>query len=98
MRDNEGLPVSFADLAVSASLATQKLRLDLAHTVIVAKRVGVSDMGIDVVEKERQVEIDHLEQIFDLLKQMAEVEPQIRAVLERKVKRRWSDFARVAAI
>lgn len=98
MRDTGGLPATFAELAVSASLAIQKLKLDLIHTMIVARRVGVSEMGITVVEAERQVEIDHLEQIFDLLKKMSEVEPQVRAVLERKARRRWSDFARVAAI
>lgn len=98
MRDIEQSPASFADIAVSINLAAQKLRLDLVHTLIIAKRFGVSDMGVAIVEAERQVEIDRLEQAFELFKKMSEVEPQIRSALERKVRRRWSDFARSAAV
>lgn len=91
-------PASFAEIAVSIGIAAQKLRLDLTHTTIVAKRIGLTDMGISVVETERRVEIDRLEQAFELFKKMSEVEPQVRAVLARKATRRWTDFARAAVV
>ena len=42
-------PPTFADMAVALTLASGKLKLDLAQTKIIAARVGLSAMGLAVV-------------------------------------------------
>jgi hypothetical protein len=91
-------PGTFADIAVALTLASGKLRLDLTQTKIIAARVGLSTMGLAVVVDGLERDAQLVEQAIDLFKRMSEVEPQVRAVLERKIARRWTDFARVAVV
>lgn len=89
---------SFAEIAVALTLASGKLQLDLAQTKIIAGRVGLSKMGLALVVEGLERDAALVQHAIELFKKMSEVEPQVRAVLDRKAKRRWSDFARVAAI
>lgn len=97
MRDG-GSPASFADIAVALTLASSKLQLDLAQTKIIAGRIGLSQMGLALVIEGLERDAELVGQAIDLFKKMSEVEPQVRAVLERKAKRRWIDFARAAVL
>lgn len=97
MRDGE-VPASFAEIAVALTLASGKLQLDLTQTKIIAARIGLSQMGLALVVEGLERDAALVAQAIELFKQMSEVEPQVRAVLERKAKRRWSDFAKVAVL
>lgn len=89
---------SFAEIAVALTLASGKLQLDLAQTKIIAGRVGLSKMGLAIVVEGLERDAQLVEHAIEIFKKMSEVEPQVRAVLDRKAKWSWSDFARVAAI
>lgn len=75
---------TFADIAVAISLIAQRSRLDLSHTLIVARRLGVSEMGIEIVAKERGDQIKLVEDGLQLWKQMIEIEREIRELIERR--------------
>lgn len=98
MHDSRGLPVTFADIALALTLSAPKLQRDIERLIAVAEHIGLSQMGLEVSIVELKRDAMLVEMSVEIFKKLAEVEPQIRAVLERKVKRRWSDFARVAAI
>ena len=97
MRDG-GQPASFAEIAVALTLASSKLQLDLTQTKIIAGRIGLSQMGLALVVEGLERDAALVHRAIELFKQMAEVEPQVRALLERKAKRRWTDFARAAVL
>jgi hypothetical protein len=98
VRDIEASHASFADIAVALTLASGKLQLDLAQTEIIATRIGLSKMGLALVVEGLQRDAKLVEHAIELFKKMAEVEPQVRAVLARKEKRYWPDFSRAAAV
>lgn len=98
MRDNGGVSASFADIAVSLTVLLGRSRFDLADTMVFARSIGLTEMAMGVVMDERERDIANLEELLQILKKMSEVEPQVRAVIERKAKRRWTDFARAAVL
>jgi predicted ATP-dependent serine protease len=93
-----GSPATFADIAVALTLASSKLQLDLAQTRIIAGRIGLSQMGLALVVEGLERDAELVRQGIELFKKMSEVEPQVRAVIERKVRRRWPEFARAAVL
>lgn len=95
---NDG-PPSIAKMAVALALAHSKLQLDLAQTEIIARRIGLSDMGLGVVIEDLQRDVEHVGAALELLKSMVEIEPQVRAVIARKQTRRWfPSFPQVAVL
>ena len=95
----QNITAPFAEIAVAMTVALGKMRLDLAHTMIVARSVGVSNMGLEVVAAERERDIALIEQSLLLFKEMAEIEPQVRALIDRRKRRSWlPSFAKVAAV
>jgi hypothetical protein len=98
VRDTEGSPASFADIAVSLTLALSKMRLDLAQTMIVARSIGMTEMGMEVVTAERERDIARVADAVQLFKDMSEVEHQVRAVIDRKQRGHWSRFVRAAVV
>ncbi len=95
MHDREA---SFAEIAVALALASSKLRLDLTQTRIIAGRIGLSQMGLSLVIDGIERDAALVDQAVELFKKMADVEPQVRALIERKTRRRWPHFARAAVI
>jgi hypothetical protein len=90
---------SFVDIAVALSLAASKLRLDLMQTEVIAERIGLSKMGLGVALEGLRADVARVEEAQDLLKRMADIEPQVRALIARKESRRWfPSFVRTAAL
>lgn len=90
---------SFVDIAVALTLAASKLRLDLSQTEIIAERIGLSKMGLSVALEGLREDLARIEEAQELFKQMADIEPQVRALIDRKQSRRWFPrLAKVAAI
>ena len=98
MRDDRDSPASFAKIAVALTLASGKLQLDLAQTKIIAERIGLSKMGLELVVDGLERDAALVEQAIELFKQMSEVEPQVRAVLHRNEKRTWVPPLAMAAV
>jgi hypothetical protein len=80
---------SFADMAVSLELAVVKFGFDVARAVVIGENVGLSNMGIDVVVREMERDIKNLQHAKELLKRLAEIEPQVRTLLNRQSSGRW---------
>ncbi|CAN7379651.1 hypothetical protein LJR220_003377 [Bradyrhizobium sp. LjRoot220] len=83
-------PPTIAEMAVALSLAHSKLQLDLAQTEVIARRIGLSKMGLDLVIEGLQRDVACVEHALEMLKQMVEIEPQVRALIARKKTGRWS--------
>lgn len=90
----------FVDIAVALTLAASKLRLDLMQTEIIAERIGLSKMGLSVALDDLRRDVALVEQAQELFKQMADIEPQVRALIARKTQRSWYPrlVAKVAAL
>jgi hypothetical protein len=95
MADNP--PSSFADIAVAMSLASSKLQLDLAKTKLIAERIGLSRMGYELIIPGIERDVALVIEGAELLKRMSEAESEIRALLERKKRGRWSIFTAAKA-
>ncbi len=95
LENHPNRPSTFAEIAVALSLAHSKLQLDLAQTEIIARRIGLSSMGLDVVVEGLRKDVANVEQALDLFKAMTDIEPQVRAAIARKANRYW--LGRVAA-
>lgn len=80
---------SFAEIAVSLALAMPTLRLAMARTEVIGQRIGISSMGIDVALEALRRDQSNVERALELLKELAEAEPEIRALLARKRNGRW---------
>ena len=88
MPDN-GEP-TFAEMAVALSLAHCKLGLDLEKTKIIAERIGLSRMGYELIVPDLQRDIELVQAALQLLKDLSDVEPQVRAIVARKKSQRWT--------
>lgn len=91
-------PATFADIALALQIAAPKLQRDIGRMIDVAERISLSQMGLEVSIADLKHDFAMVQLAAELFKAMAEVEPQVRAVLARKASRRWSDFARVAVV
>jgi len=89
---------SFAEIAVALALASSKLRLDITKTKIIAERIGLSKMGYDCIVPGLEYDAALVDQALELFKQLAECEPQVRALLQRKKRRSWFSLAGAAVI
>lgn len=99
MRDDAGAPATFADIALALKLSAPKLQRDIDRLVQVAERISLSQMGLEVMIADLKRDSDLIAEAVQLFKEMAEVEPQVRAVLARRKMRGWfPSLARVAAI
>jgi hypothetical protein len=99
MREVETTPASYADIAVALTLASSKLQLDLAQTRIIAGRIGLSKMGLELVIEGLERDAALVAGAVELLKTMSTCEPEIRALLARKRRGSWlPSFAQVAAL
>lgn len=94
MQNDEG---SFSEIAVALALAVSKLQLDLAKTKIIADRIGLSRMGYELIVPSLQRDIMLVDQALQLFKEMADIEPQVRAVVARKKRGSWLTLIRGAA-
>jgi len=75
---------TFAEMAVALSLATLKLGLDLEKTKIIAERIGLSKMGYELIVPQFERDVRLIEAAAQLLKDMSDIEPQVRAIIMRK--------------
>lgn len=98
MREPIGPAITFADIALALSLSAPKLQRDIERMVAVAEHISLSQMGLEVSIIDLKRDAMLVGMSVEIFKKLAEVEPQVRAVLERRVRRRWSDFARVAVV
>lgn len=90
---------SIADMAVALTLAHTKLGLDLEKTKMIADRVGLSRMGCELVITGLQQDIALVAAATQLLKDLADLEPQVRAIIARKRRGSWMQQIRgVAAL
>lgn len=71
---------TFADMAVALKLAAAKLKLDLEQLEIVAARVGLSPMGSSIAMREMQRNLDLVVGAHEILKSLADREPEVRAL------------------
>lgn len=83
-------PPSFADMAVALTLASSKLHLDLVKTKIIADRIGLSRMGYELIVPQFEQDLALIDAAMQLLKDLSAIEPEVRAVISRKKKGRWS--------
>jgi hypothetical protein len=90
---------SIADMAVALTLARTKLGLDLEKTKMIAERIGLSRMGYELIVPQLQQDIDLVLAAAQLLKDLADIEPQVRAMIARKKRGSWMEHIRgVAAL
>ena len=88
---------SFADIAVALTLLSSKTELDLAKTRMIADRIGLSKMGLQVIVDDLVADAVLVREAIEIFKQLAESEPEVRALLARKRTGRWiSQMARAA--
>jgi len=86
-------------MAVALALAHSKLQLDLAQTEIIARRIGLSAMGLSTVVEGLQRDVANVGQATEILKRLSEVEPQVRALMARQTSGRWfPSIVRTAAV
>jgi hypothetical protein len=82
-------PPTFADIALALMLASPKLQRDIDRMVQVAERISLSQMGLEVTIADLKRDMELIASAVLLFKEMAEVEPQVRAVLARQASRQW---------
>jgi hypothetical protein len=99
MQEPDKGPSTIADMAVALSLAHSKLQLDLTQTRIIARRIGLSQMGLELVIEGLEQDVAHVGAAVELLKSMVDIEPQVRAAIARKKNGRWlRAFPRAAVL
>ena len=76
---------SFAEMAVALALAHSKLGLDLEKTKMIARRISLSHMGLEVTLSSLQRDINLVASALQLLKDMTDVESEVREIIARKV-------------
>lgn len=89
---------SFADIAVALTLAHSDMGHRLFKTKMIAERIGLSKMGYELLVPSIERDLALVAKGAELLKQLAECEVEVRAVIERKRRGRWSIMSRIAAL
>ena len=85
----QGDEPSFAEMAVSLGIAADKLGFDVARLVARAVDFRLSDDAINIAVGELQSDAVNVSAAHQLLKQLADIEPQVRALLARRSTGKW---------
>ncbi|MCC8963734.1 hypothetical protein H8A95_15800 [Bradyrhizobium sp. Pear76] len=95
---DQGEP-TFAEIAVALTLLKIKAGMDVEKTKLIAERIGLSRMGYELIVPALERDLALVERAMELFQEMSSVEPQIRAVLERKKSGSWlKTIMRTAAL
>ncbi|MCC8945975.1 hypothetical protein H8A97_12920 [Bradyrhizobium sp. Arg62] len=95
----EGNEPTFAEIAVALTLLKIKAGMDVEKTKIIAERIGLSKMGYELIIPDLERDLQLVECAMELFREMAAIEPQIRAAIARKNVGSWlSRFPKVAAL
>jgi hypothetical protein len=76
-------------MAVSLTLAVSKLELDLTKTRMIAERIGLSRMGYELIVPGLERDVALVAECAQLMRDMCDLEPQVRAMIQRKKTGRW---------
>ena len=82
-------PSSFADIAVAMQLASSQLQSNMVKTKMIAERIGLSEMGYATILPGLELDAARVIEGTELFKRMADVEPEIRALLAHKRLHGW---------
>jgi hypothetical protein len=91
-------PSSFDDIAVALSLAAAKLKLDLDQAELLAARIDLSPMGLNLAVTELRKNIDLVAEAHRFFKDNAANEKQIRALVASGKRKPWFDLRKVAVL
>jgi hypothetical protein len=89
---------SIADIAVAVTIAHSDMGHRFFKTKMIAERIGLSRMGYELIVPAIERDVELVAKAVELLKELAEIEPEVRALIARRKRGSWLSLIKKAAV